>query len=150
MTESQDEVEVPKIIKKRKPITEKQKAARQANLKKGRETRLKNLAAQKTTPKYDLESSSDSEVDMDSIVMKRVPKKGKGDDNELQNIKKEMEEMRSVMWEMQKKQKKKKKSAPKINVLLPQSQHEKVKDVISDLGFDRQIRELMAAVGVRK
>lgn len=124
----------------KKVITAKQKAARQASLAKARAIRMKAVNKRKSAEQqieYDVEDSasdpdSESEVDLDEFM---VTKKGKGkkktkdakdakdtsDDPNLADVKKEIQELRGIMFEMNKKHQKaarKRKPGTKI-VLLP-------------------------------
>ncbi len=152
-----DEIHVTehKEKKPRKPITEKQRVARQANLAKGRETRRLKIAERKKQPKsaeYDLESSSDDEeVDMSSLILskkkhKKPERQMKGVDDDMSSMRKEMQEMRSVMYEMSKRQRKKPRKQASTKIVLLPNQNQPAKEAPQ---YDANISQLLAAINKR-
>jgi len=160
MSDSED-IQVKTIKKPKKAITEKQKLARQANLAKGRETRKQNIEAKKRKSKnveYQLDSSddeSDDEVDMDSLILSKKPKKKHeskrervqyDDDADFRGMRKELQDIRAAMYEMNKKQRRKrtpKESGTKI-VVLPNNNAPAHKEASQP--YDNSIRQLLAAI----
>lgn len=159
MSEEDIILESDKPIKKtRKEITEKQKEARRLNLKKGREKRLKSIAAKKQkkeTIEVDVDSSeseSDDEVSLEDLVLtKKKPSekapKHKANEPSLAEIKEELASMKQeilMMNKLQRKTKHKNKSGTKV-VVIPNGPSE----TRSDKGNDPTMEALLRAIGKR-
>jgi len=129
----QNIIEKPKRV--RKAITDKQRAARLENLKKGRETRMAKIQAKKAkknpieynTGSESESSESDPEIDFDSYVLSRKSKPKKTPEApaskpppEPDDIRKEMQELREIMFQLAKQTKKRKPRKEKIVLLPPQ------------------------------
>lgn len=148
--------ETKKVVK----ITEKQKAARAANLAKGREKKKENLKLKNEEPKhdeYDIGSDDDDEYDASSeeetfVVSKKKPKSSTHakpakvqDTNQLKD---EVEELKSMVLQLatiQKKQQKQRKERPKISVLLPKAPANEPKT--STQHYDNMINTLQQRLG---
>ncbi len=162
---SSDEIDNKPETKQRKKITDKQKASRIENLKKGRETRMKKIKEKKESKEneYDIDSgseSSDSEVDMDSFILSKKTKDNsksskslkskskKKDYSETDELRNEIKELRGVMYEIVKKKAKKKprkEGGTKI-VLLP-NQNQPKQEKLSNSEYNATVNQLMAAFG---
>ena len=128
---------------KRRAMTEKQEAARKANLAKGRQKRAEMAKLKKEAPQYDIESESDSSTDSSSdsdafILSKKRPtkrvKKSKSKDKKSQKVsddyarKHEIDEIRSILIDVVKNQKKRQTKSRKrggtqvvVNGVVPQN-----------------------------
>jgi len=150
----EDSIEHPIEIKPKKPkktITAKQREARIENLKKGRERRLANIKEKKTKQpiQYDLgsdtESDSDPEIDMDSYVLSRKEKnkpKIKEKQSTADDIRKEIQELRSVVFQIAKKKQKPRKE--KVVLLPPQPIERKDKQSHE---YNVSLQNMLAAFG---
>ena len=152
-----------KVVK----ITEKQKAARMANLEKGRAKRKEMMNKKKETPKheeYDLEDLYDGDGDDSSddetfVISKQKPKQSKAKNNNENHptrediLKNEVDELKNMVIQLatlQKKQNKKQKeitSRPKISVLLPNS-NQPQESKKSNPHYDSVIANLQSRLGL--
>ena len=143
-----------KVVK----ITEKQKAARMANLEKGRAKRKEMMNKKKETPKheeYDLEDLYDGDGDDSSddetfVISKQKPKNHPTREDILKNEVDELKNMVIQLATLQKKQNKKQKeitSRPKISVLLPNS-NQPQESKKSNPHYDSVIANLQSRLGL--
>jgi hypothetical protein len=128
MSDSEESIEQVPVKKEKKKITDKQKAARIENLKKGRELRMKNLKKKKDQTEYDLDDSDDSDSSDDELltsIMKPKAKKPKEEPKMDNDRIHKLESAFTKMIKLQKHQMKQIKKAGKNKtekiVLLPPS-----------------------------
>lgn len=154
-----------KVMKTRRPMTEKQKAARLANLEAGRKKRMEMVKQKKTGlpvkhHEYDLSSNeSDSSSDSDAFVIskkKRVPKKEaltrKQKDRskeEIHKFKDDVDELKTMVMELAKLQKKQNKSIKSSKrsgggtkiVMVPPNQPQPISKPQTDLAYLDALRK---------
>ena len=123
--------ELPKRAKR--PMTDKQKVARLANLEKGRKTRQENIQKRKEPQdeEYDLDTESDDESDDDDdFILSKVKHKLKPSKNEKKpdknELKDDVNQLKDIVEQLVVMQKKKTKKANKPRnstkiVMLPPS-----------------------------
>lgn len=151
--DNQSEPEVQEKPKKKKlPMSTKQREARLENLRKGREARMKKIEMKKKEVQYDVQDSdSDDSIDIDSLVVsKRKVGKGKKQkhkedehDEDRDSMKKDLAEMRQMMYQLTKKQTKPRKAGTKI-VVLPPTQ---TKESKPNPEYDSYLQQLSRALG---
>ena len=151
--QNDEQYAAPAPKRQKKLITAKQRAARVANLKLGRAIRMKKIAAAKNNIEYDVQSEtdeSDEEVSMEDFTVTKNQKKAlkqKHPNSDLDDLRKEMQEMRGVMFKMTKQQKRaqkpRKEGGTKI-VVLPQQNSSPTPTKNAD--YDTILNQLLSSI----